>query len=228
MSDEILCSVCFPTRGRVDKLKACLQSVLATASKPERIEFVLRVDGDDDVTKKALYDLVPMVQKAGSQIVILMGPRLLGDFARAFAEMFTECCNRAKGKWIFQLSSDCGIMPESKGWDEALNGITPNKVLISPVANIYHGQKITWDWDVSVRHHCGHFLIMENHWWRKFGMCQHPYPVDTMCLNLLTGMGFGGIPHGLGWTLLKIGCLTTFHNQIEDEQFKERGRLSFG
>ena len=224
-ASEILVSVCYPTRGRIENLKRCIDSVLSTVTKPERIEHVLRVDNDDQETLDALKEIVPSIHTRGSTIKVLSGPRIPGDFARAFAAMFTECCNRAKGRWIFQLSSDCGVMPESKGWDDDLAQVVQEKVLVSPGANLYRGQRYTWKLE-NHAWHTAHFLIMENHWWRKFGLADCPYPVDTMTLNLLTGAGWRGVRHH-AWTLHILDRLVTFHNQVEDQQFKERGRLGF-
>lgn len=224
MSD-ILCSITFPTRGRIEGLRRCIREVAWTCINHNRIEFVLRFDDDDKETPAALPALAEECQ---IQIKGLCNPRHQGTFDEAFVAMFAECCSVAQGKWIWQLSNDGGVMPGSYGWDAALAEVSTEKTLCSPSANIWNGKKVEWS-----NPHCGchvfHFPIMPNKWWEQFNLKRVEAPVDNWTLNFLTGRGHGplAVPErSQGWSIRQIPGLVTWHEQNKDEVFQERGRVS--
>lgn len=228
--DDILCSIAFPTRYRTEGVRHCLSSVLTTCAFPRKIEFVLRIDDDDKGMAAAMPTIVEMVHACRSHITVLSGPRLPDPFQEMFVKLMADCCAHCRGRWIWQMEDDAVVMPSiayTPAWDFVLGQHDPeDEILCVPETNIYNWQRV--DWQSEHYWHTGHFPIMPNGWWKRFGMDRIQAPCDTFTLNFLTGMGYGGDKKGKGWKLQPLAGLTTFHVQKEDKVFTEKGRTTWG
>lgn len=228
---EILVSCCFPTRKRVDKLRKCVESVYSTATNPKGIEFVMRVDDDDAETLEGLNGIVEYIASVGGHLKVLSGPKGNDRFERMFVRMFHECCEVARGRWIWQMENDCGVRPESQGWDYRLADIPIQNTICTPSVNYWNSHVVSWDKTFEQMGcgpwHTGHFILMPNRWWEQFALTTLGAPMDQFTLNFLCGKGLGGNPPGNGWQLVPLPGLSVWHGQEKDEVFLERGRKSY-
>lgn len=94
-------SILLPTRGRPEQAERLLESIVATAEEPARLEIVLYVD-DDDPASHAL-------QCKEIQTTRIVGPRL------SMGGLNTACYKRSTGDIIVLLNDDMVI--RSSGWD---------------------------------------------------------------------------------------------------------------
>ena len=100
-------SLLLPSRGRPQVLQRFLDSIAATASRPEQVEVVLYTDLDD----AAAQDL------AGARLNLtrLHGPRL------NMSEFNTACAEQSSGRLLMLANDD--VIAETPGWDEVLQGL---------------------------------------------------------------------------------------------------------
>lgn len=97
-------SVLLPTRNRVSQLARALDSMVATAQRPEAIEVVLYVDHDDAQSAAFEFSQVPLVK--------LVGPRT------TMGAMTAACYRRSSGRYIMLANDD--IVFRTPGWDRAV------------------------------------------------------------------------------------------------------------
>ena len=244
--NDILISVLIPTRSRPDKLRRCIDSILSTAAKPERIELVVRMDDDDDQSDTWSDG----VDGRNSEAHLIIGPRL--GYAR-HAEMYWQMATRARGRWLWIMNDDGGIIPgiknqqgkSSEGWDDVLEKSPVGHLIVSPDGNftkdVFNGMPVFTTWyagfiqpdckdkigDLAWGHyHACHFPIVPNKWWEEYGIKKFGQPLDTWMLNLLAGAGYNGDRKGLGWQIATIPGLSTFHAQEQDALFTEQRKLN--
>lgn len=109
-----LVSVIFATRGRPEMLAKAAASYIDLAKDRSRIEFVLRVDNDDQPTRTMMNELT--VKYAPVPVRAVFGPH-----GRGYTDMhlfLNQCAREAKGDWLFIADDDSTIT--SPGWDEWL------------------------------------------------------------------------------------------------------------
>ena len=100
--NDILISVLIPTRARPEKFRRCIESILSTASRPERIELIVRMDDDDDQSKTWSDG----VDGRKCEAHLIIGPRL--GHSR-HGEMYWQMATRARGRWLWFFNDDAGI-----------------------------------------------------------------------------------------------------------------------
>ena len=105
-----LVSAIIPTRKRPEGLAKTMSSMLSTATKPDRIQFVLKFDDDDPQRNTTFFQGKVVISPRGSGYIEM--PR----FVR-------EACDQADGDWCFLIDDDSWI--EGNGWDEQLAAIEP-------------------------------------------------------------------------------------------------------
>jgi hypothetical protein len=235
-------SVLLPTRYRTHQLRFAIESILKTAAHPELIEFVLRVDDDDEATRVFCCETLTHPSSSlyiSPQLKVLKGTRLGHN---RHCEMYWECAQAASGKWLFAFNDDAWINDRmnsgSRGWDERLMKIPTTGYLSGPEVNVWNGVPMRGIW------HAWHFFFMPNGWWKEFGLtsfgkeftglCDEGkaeyskpevcYPLDMFCLNYLCGHGFMGNGVGKGWKMMPVPGLCTEHVQSKDRLFLESGR----
>lgn len=116
-------SVMFPSRNRPTQLAAALRSLVGTASSPERLEFIVRYDDDDEETGKALVEL-----SAEMPVLALKGGRL------GYVQLnhyYEEMALYAKGKWFLVFNDDA--LMRTMGWDDVIMEQPPH--LLKPAHN---------------------------------------------------------------------------------------------
>jgi hypothetical protein len=218
MSD-ILISVLIPTRSRPEKLRRCIESIVSTAANPDRIELVVRMDDDDDQSETWSDG----VDRRGAEALLIVGPRI--GHAR-HGEMYWELAQAARGRWLWIMNDDGGIIPgiknkegkSSEGWDEILEKAPTHHLIVSPDGNftkdVFNNMAVFTTWHEGFRqpdckekigdlewghYHACHFPIVPNKWWEEYGITEFGQPLDTWMLNLLVGAGYMGDRKGLEW-----------------------------
>ena len=99
-------SLILPTRGRVAAAERLLESVAATADRPDEIEVVLYVDADDFASHSLTHPAM--------RIVRLIRPQA------TMGVMTNECYAAAAGRSIMLINDD--VVFKTRGWDSAFAG----------------------------------------------------------------------------------------------------------
>ena len=101
-ASDFLVSVMVPSRGRPDRLRSTLANIRDTASHPERVEILVRLD-DDDTPSLDIKDGLH-AECAPCRLRVLVEPRGKGydDIHRFFNEMAA----RAKGDYVMVFGDD--------------------------------------------------------------------------------------------------------------------------
>lgn len=118
-----LVSILIPTRGRPQGLVESIASCWNNAAEKHLLEFILKVDEDDDATQSAVHQLMAKGLKIGGGV----SPR-----GRGYPDMplwVDAMCREAKGDWLFLFNDDAKIV--TPGWDQHL--------LHTPTEFIWHG-----------------------------------------------------------------------------------------
>lgn len=101
MKISLLC----PSRARPHRLRAMIDSALATAAQPGMIEFLVYVDVDDPCTAeyRALWERYPMV-------FVIVGPQ------NSVPALLDELADFARGDLLMAASDDIAF--RTNGWDD--------------------------------------------------------------------------------------------------------------
>lgn len=118
----MIASVLIPTRGRIQRLNAAIESIV-TKTPVEHYEILLRFDDDPQEwdSKKHL--------KAWPNTFSIHGPRLQGY--DSLHDFYTELANLAKGDWLL-LFNDDAVLAESGYWTEQLAALPKSGVVAHP------------------------------------------------------------------------------------------------
>jgi hypothetical protein len=127
MNDKI--ALVIPTRGRPDKVPRALESIKATASRPEDIVVVVGVDDDDEQTVQLAHNYQPSMA-----VVWILGPReiTLGRLVNRLA-FHDHGCDIITGipddtvmvtqGWDDQFRNACALMPKGYGTAWPTDGV---------------------------------------------------------------------------------------------------------
>lgn len=107
----MICSFLLPSRQRPEKLLRAINSIYDTATHPDLIQVLIRLDCDDP----RLCEAVKLIPKR-PQILTIIGVR---EGPGAGNE---ELVQWAIGKWIGLFNDDAEM--QGKGWDEQLDAET--------------------------------------------------------------------------------------------------------
>lgn len=91
-------SILTPTRGRPERLRKFVNSVLETADNPEDVEFIVRIDDDDHSYEGQIFP---------KQVKIESGPR----------KNLAQCFEWERGKGPFYFNGGDDTVFHTKGWD---------------------------------------------------------------------------------------------------------------
>ncbi len=131
----MICSFLLPSRQRPEKLLRAINSIFDTASSPEKIQVLIRLDCDDP----ALCQAVGLIPKR-PEVITILGTREGPGAANE------ELVRIADGRWI-GLFNDDAVM-DGKGWDDQLAGELRSDVIYQPEVyrlndNSYHNSGMT-------------------------------------------------------------------------------------
>lgn len=104
-----LCSIIIPSRGRPGALQKSVESFFASASRPDRLRAVIRMDDDDPTRDKFVLRNHPNVK-------IVTGPRY--DGYGSVSKFVTEAEEQAESVWSFLCDDDAWLV--GQGWDDLL------------------------------------------------------------------------------------------------------------
>ena len=116
-----LVSVLIPTRKRPKHLLECVDSLWSLAIDKSLLEFVFKVDDDDEETIRVVQFISRIVPSKAIFSLRGRGYLELGTWARQMSEV-------ASGDWIFLFNDDARIA--TQGWDQ---------FLLYSVDNTWHG-----------------------------------------------------------------------------------------
>ncbi len=97
-------SLTCPTRGRIEILGQCLDSLVAMTARPERLEVVLGIDSDDQASLDFTYPGLKLVKT-------VFEPGTPGGV------MHQRCYEAASGDYVMILTDD--VMARKPDWDQA-------------------------------------------------------------------------------------------------------------
>jgi GT2 family glycosyltransferase/SAM-dependent methyltransferase len=129
----IMISLIVPTRGRVIQMQRFLDSVLATARRPQGLEIVMVVDSDDSESQKFKYDglkLITVVVPVGAS----MGALNMAGY------------HASKGQYLMLMNDD--VIVRTAGWDEKVlavfSSFPDDIVLVHTEDGIFHEKLCTF------------------------------------------------------------------------------------
>lgn len=105
-------SICVPTRCRPNNIKRLAQSIYSTASVPNGIEIIYRVDSDD----KESQDVISASTHHYKMIV--------GDRLKHLSDLWDECYPHATSNRIMMCADD--VIFRTGKWDNTIVDKTPN------------------------------------------------------------------------------------------------------
>lgn len=200
-------SILISSRYRIAGLERAMESAMDTAVNASSLEFIIRADYDDHET---VEDMIAFAKHYSASIKILVGKRTghKGHPARLW-----EMANLASGVWVMDFNDDAYFHPDSRGWDEALMAIRPDKVVVFPDRE--PGNEKPWGDD-----EVANFPIVPGGWWREFGLTQFQYPTDLSVVHMLC---YGGWHHqtSKGWRRHIMPELRIVHEQRYDKLVDE-------
>jgi hypothetical protein len=122
-------SILLPTRKRPDGLTACVKTLMDTAHRPERVEYLYATDTDDRPAMEILQErgVIPAGENltARGQHREWRGPRL--GYAKMFA-YYNLLASKARGRLLFVWNDDCEMV--TRGWDELLLQLADGKPMV--------------------------------------------------------------------------------------------------
>lgn len=116
-------SLLLPTRQRPKQLLRLVESIQATATRPELIELVTWVDDDDNTYDRTSIDL---------PWTVVRGPRVHEDGLVNLSAKWNKCYEFAKGDIIQHCGDD--IVFRTPGWDDIVYDAfdaVPDKILFA-------------------------------------------------------------------------------------------------
>lgn len=132
-------SVLFPSRGRPARARAAIDSIFATAAKPDRVVVNLLLDRDDELLSDYVF-------AAPSRTVIHIEERRMSA-PGLYNVLATECCNST----LLVAGSD-DVLFRTPGWDdefERLSHVWPDGLFVGYAADAA---------DRAMRDRCEHFV----------------------------------------------------------------------
>lgn len=180
-----LCSVLIPSRGKPFGLLKAIKSVNDTVNDPSRIEILVGLDDDDEVSKTVWDDLMGI-----ENVSVFVWPR-------DWIAMISGLAQAAEGDWILILNDDATI--EGSGWDEQLANTPKAGVVYQPEtyrlneSRYLHATRTGFPW-------------FPNRCWEIFGCAGNfiPFPADYEVCNLAE-------KHG--WEIRFLTGITVFHDR---------------
>jgi hypothetical protein len=128
MAGDTIISVLLPTRGRTTALLKSIQSLIETASNPQRVEILLGIDEDDtDLPPYLKEHVAPYLKEHAveckANIFKPLGYENLHTYVNTLAQSAT-------GDWIFFWNDD-GVML-TEGWDDVIESYNGQFKLLAP------------------------------------------------------------------------------------------------
>lgn len=105
-------SILLPARGRPAGLKSSINSIFDLAAKPDEVEVLVRLDGDDP---HLAAEQVFLRSSPTRDISIGIGKRI--GYAHMHT-MYNWCAYHSKGQWLVNWNDDMTMITE--GWDALL------------------------------------------------------------------------------------------------------------
>ena len=133
MSEEPLCSILIPTRGRVVSLQAAIDSYLETATDPYSVEIIVRIH-DDDQRSIDWSD-----RRRPSRVRAIRGDT--GDSYGSMDEFVNCTAAVSRGSWLWPSSDDWRSL--TQGWDVLLAARCADPVNTPLVlSSTFHGRRL--------------------------------------------------------------------------------------
>ncbi len=179
-SDGPLVTVLLPTRGRPELLIQAVTSLHQRASRPDKIEWLFRVDTDDPNTQYACCKLIDQLPQA----TMVVEPRGTGYVNIHLWQ--SRLCQLARGDWIM-LFNDDAIMTTPR-WDDQIANLQVENFPHPDIASAYF---VTKD-----RPGCNEFFMIRRKVWEVLGFLSLSTHVDNWLHRVLTQCNAcGTMPH---------------------------------
>jgi glycosyltransferase involved in cell wall biosynthesis len=131
MASDTIISVLLPTRGRKETLKRSLESLISTATLPNKIELLLGIDDDDkEVTEYIKTEIAPLLKQYNvecrASVFKPLGYENLHTYVNTLA-------GHSNGEWLFFWNDDAVM--NSQGWDDVIRSYNGQFKLLAPTDN---------------------------------------------------------------------------------------------
>ena len=189
------CSILIPTRGRIEKLKRSIESLISNASKSGH-EILMRFDFDDHETR----DYVAYLCSCSDRYRAIPGPRYEGWASNN--RFYQELASMARGEWCWVWNDDCLIHGP---WDKVLSNVPDSAQFVQPY---------TYKLNQSVYHRCADngFPLVRTKKLQSMFPLQHP--IDKWLHDeIVVKEG-----HPVWW----MDSVTVEHQRTQDETLGDR------
>jgi len=193
-----LVSVLLPSKKRLLRLLDCMDSITATATFPESVQFCIRLHSDDVRTLDSISSILSMA----TNVRIIVGSPL-GGYSD-LASFYQDAALIADGEWVWIMNDD--VISETQGWDEMLRK-EPLDGVIFPEIHHLGGSRY-------IRDTHNPFFFMPNKFWEKEGITKFSNQFDASFFELMKRCN---------WPIRFIPT-SVFHDRAENDVLeKERG-----
>ena len=124
-------SVLLPSRGRTEVLKKSIETLINTASNPQRLEILFGLDDDQpEIQEYIKTDIADILKEkkieAKANVFKPLGYENLHVYINTLA-------GNATGEWLFFWNDDCLMV--SEGWDDVIESYNGQFKLLGPKDN---------------------------------------------------------------------------------------------
>lgn len=194
----MICTFILCSRGSPNGLIRAIESIYSTASNPDQVEVLIRMDDDDEPTVTA-WKTSHAVRCAeiSSNIRAFFGPREKGYLS--LKDFTIKLAAESTGDWMCMWNDDAVMLADegAKPWDDQLAKLPVSGVIVQPG---------TYKLNNSVYKNCfkSAFPFFPNNSWKKFNV---DFWNDYEASDILTGHG---------WRTHHLKGITVWHDRIDD------------
>lgn len=169
-----ICSIIAPSYRRIKRTELMIESVLNACDNNYDIEFVLRMQEDDEPTIRH----IPEFLKMAPFVRCVVGLRYRG-YHPDHNLFFMDAMRIADGEWCWMLSDDCTIHKSQTlvGFDSFLKH-EPKDAIILPTINKLNES-------IYIQDKCCPAILIPTGCWSKLGVDIIRYPIDEGIFELL-------------------------------------------
>jgi len=220
------CAALIPTRNTVENLRRCLAGYFGSASRPQDIEAVLRVDDDNKETIAAL----PKLESEFGNVRWIVGNRMQGYASVPFFNL--ECVKWCNSRWTMTICDDSEL--SGKGWDDQIKEMEHKRAVmdfaVRPEFYIEdhgtHQDRYEKKSDTESEHSIG--IVVPRSLWTQPGnaptptYCNKPgLPLDETWRDNATDIWALAVVRSKGWPIRTLKGLTYIHHRVENAPHRQ-------
>lgn len=171
-----ICSIIAPSYRRIKRTELMIESVLNACDNNYDIEFVLRMQEDDEPTIRH----IPEFLKMAPYVRCVVGLRY-GGYSPDHNLFFMDALRIADGTWCWILSDDCTIQKSQSnvGFDTLLKNQETYAIVLPTINKLNES--------VYVHDKCCPAILIPTGCWHRLGVEIFESPIDDGIFRVLRG-----------------------------------------